>query len=79
MYSKCFIAGDNCVYVWDVTDINRWIDEYNRTPFLVKENCFWDWLSWNLGTNYYHFYGAAPSGVHTIKSMKGTESRNGKD
>lgn len=42
LYTKCFIASDNCVTVWDIKEINRWIDEYNRTPFLVREGCNYD-------------------------------------
>lgn len=69
LYTKCFIASDNCVTVWDIKEINRWIDEYNRTPFLVREGCFWEWLSWNLGENYYHFTGHVPCSVHKIRGM----------
>lgn len=63
------IAGDNCVYLWPIKEINEWIDEYNRTPFLVKEKCFWVWLSWNTGTNYYHFSGPVSADVHKIRGL----------
>lgn len=50
--------------------LNAKIDEYNRTPYLVNMNCFWDWLSWCEGEDLHGIDGLwnkSTGRIHTIK------------
>ena len=50
--------------------LNRKIDEYNKSSFLVSLNCFWDWLSWEEGENLYgisSLWTKDTSKIHFIK------------
>ena len=52
--------------------LNERIDEYNKNPYLVSEDCFWEWLSWSEDEKFYglSFLNMDTSCIHTIRRAR---------
>ena len=66
-----WLRGDGCVIGVNLDYLNQKIDYYNSSSYLVRENCFWEWLSYEEGENFYGFSGIwvskLMSKVHIIR------------
>lgn len=53
---------------WSVSELNYYIDRYNRLHWTLRDD-FFDWLSYETGDTYYHFWSLCPvpSNIHHIK------------
>ena len=59
------------VECWKVSELNKYIRKYNTSiaPF-VKENCFFDYLSYETGETYYRIWEYNGSKLLSIKSVQ---------
>lgn len=66
-----WLRSDGCVVGVNLEYLNQKIDYYNSSSYLVSQNCFWEWLSWEEGQNFYGYSvlwkSKLDSKVHIIK------------
>lgn len=74
-----YLISDGCVVGVNRDYLNQKIDYYNSNPFLARQGCFWEWLSWEEDENYYGIstlWMMSAAGIHTIKGVNDNGKNN---